>query len=120
MLLFLPYALTFAAVLFSITSLPSMLFGGILVRVFQVPLLVGMFTGYILSWSLVNWLWKTGEGGSIPLLALFGALGIIFVHGRISRKTLTSESNTTMAAEVWAIIIVGGYLVAMAEPVRWV
>jgi len=111
------YAVTFAALFFSITALPQAIIGGLIGR-FAGPLLGGLI-GSIVSWLFIDWLWVTFEGGHIPIAALIGALAFIFAHGFISKEELTEQSNWMMAAELWAIILVGIFLFAHSDVIRW-
>ena len=82
-------------------------------------LLVGALIGSIVSWVIIDLLWLWFAGGHIPIAALSGAIIFIILHGLISKNELTKASQITMAAEAWAIILVGIYLVFIPDVVRW-
>ena len=111
------YIATFIALFFGLTALPQAVVGGFIGR-FAGPLLGGLL-GSIIAWLLVDWLWVTFEGGHIPIAALLGALAFIFGHGFISKEQLTEQSHRMMAAELWAILLLGVYLFFQTDVVRW-
>lgn len=111
------YTLTFIALLFSITAWPQVIIGGLIGKL--AGPLVGGLIGSIIAWHFVDWLWVAFEGGHVPIVALIGALVFIVGHGFISRGALTKQSNGLMAAEQWAIILIGISLFVQSETVRW-
>lgn len=111
------YIATLTAVALTITSIPQMIVGGLLGR-FLGPLMGGLL-GSILTWLAIDWLWLTFEGGHIPIAALAAAMAVLFVHGYVSREELTEQSNWMMAAELWAIVLVGVGLCVMPANIRW-
>lgn len=111
------YASTMVAVFFGITALPQTIIGGLASRV--VGPLVGGLLGSILAWLLVDLLWVWLEGAHVPIAALGAALAYIFLHGTISKQELTEQSRWLMAAEAWAIVLVGIYLIVFPTEIRW-
>ena len=111
------YVLTLLAVFFSLTGLPALISGGLVGRAFG-PLISGLM-GYIVAWMLVDLLWIWLEGAQIPIAALAGAFVFILIHGAISKDELTEHSRWMMAAEAWALVVVGIYLVIVPAEIRW-
>ena len=111
------YVLTMLAVFFAITALPQAFIGGLASR--AVGRLAGGLLGSILAWLLVDLLWVWLEGAHIPIAALGAALAYIFLHGAISKEELTGPSHWLMAAEAWAIVLVGIYLIIFPADIRW-
>lgn len=111
------YIITMVAIYFSITALPQMLIVGLLAKV--VGILPGALLGSIFAWLIVDLLWFWFAGGHIPIAALCGALGFLFLHGAISKDELTETSRWMMTAEAWAIILVGIVLVVIPNQIRW-
>jgi hypothetical protein len=111
------YCLTFLAVYFALTIIPMMLVGAVLGRIIG-PML-SAFIGFIISWSIVNVLWVLFEGSNVPIAALLMALAFIFIHGWITKDELTTQSQWMKAAEAWAIIGIGVYLVVVLPEIRW-
>ena len=111
------YVLTLVAVFFSITTLPQVIIGGFAGR--AVGPLAGGLLGSIVAWFLVDFLWTWLEGAHIPIAALGAALAFIFVHGVISKEELTEQSQWMMAAEAWAIVLVGIFLLLVPAEIRW-
>lgn len=111
------YVSTMVAVFFSITVLPQALIGGLAAR--AVGPLIGGLLGSVLAWLLVDFLWVWLEGAHVPIAALGAALAYIFLHGAISKDELTGQSHWLMAAEAWAIVLVGIYLMVFPAEIRW-
>ncbi len=112
------YALTVAAVAFSVTSLPQVLVGGLIAR--WAGILFGALVGGVLSWSAINLMWLWLEGNHIPIAALGAAVVTLFVHSFISRNNLSQQSLWLMAGEIWAIVLLAIYLVVFSDEIRWV
>ena len=111
------YGLTFTALYFSITSLPQLLFAGLIGRV--VGPLLSALVGSIFAWLLVDTLWVIFEGGHIPLTALAGGLIILFGIGHFNKEGLNNNAKWMMAAEQWGITLVSIYIYIQSDVVRW-
>jgi hypothetical protein len=111
------YTVTFIALFFGITAFSQSIIGGLIGR-FAGHILGGLIGG-IIVWLLIDWLWVAFGGGHIPIIILICALVFIFGHGIISKKELTEQSNWMMAAELWAIILLGTILFIKSDVVRW-
>jgi hypothetical protein len=111
------YVVTLALAALAVTAIPVALVGGVLGR--GLGLRVGGLFAGILTWTGVNFLWHWLEGGSVPMAALAGSLvGLAIQESMISRE-LNPHAKVLLAAEMWAIVLVGLGLAVLATPVRW-
>lgn len=114
------YIITLVCVFFAITPFLPSLAAGIFGRVagMGVGMTVGAFTGAILTWLLINFLWMRFEGQQLPVLAMALSFGILSIHGSMSAKELNQNAKTLMVAEMWGIIAVGIFIIAKFG-LRW-
>ncbi len=114
------YVITALATFFSITSIPQVIVGGLLVRFLgREFLLVASIIGSVVTWLFVSYLWRILEGGTIPLAVLILAICLVIVHGQTEKSKLNQGAKIIMAAEMWGIIIVGIAVGYFAPTVRW-
>ena len=111
------YVLTMLAVYRAITAIPQAFIGGLASGLGG--RFAGGLLGSILAWLLVDLLWVWLEGAHVPIAALGAALAYIFLHGAISKDDLTGQSHWLMAAEAWATVLVGIYLMVFPAEIRW-
>lgn len=85
----------------------------------------GMFGGMIgalgvscLVWLLVNILWTSLEGATIPVAALFVAFISLFFLP--DYKNLNQGARNNVSAEQWGIILISIYIMLNSSPIRWV
>ncbi len=109
------YLLTFIIVFFPINTLFIACVGGILGR--GVGMSMGAFIGALLLWILIGVAWTKIEGGVPPTTVLFGAIGLLFLS---VKSDLTKIARDNIAAEQWAIIVFGGWLMYQSDVIRWI
>jgi hypothetical protein len=109
------YLVTFAIVFFPINTLFIGLVGGILGR--GVGMSLGVFMGALLLWNLIGVAWTKIEGGVPPIAVLIGAIGLLFLS---VNDDLTKIAKDNIAAEQWAIILFGGWLIYQSDVIRWI
>ena len=113
------YIVTVGLATFGIVSFLAPLLAGLFVRIAgDLGLMSGLLAGGFLGWSMLNWIWLVVEGGPIPLAALglsFAAVGFQQTAG----ENLNPVAKQTVAAEMWAIVLLSVALTLMPGPVRW-
>tara|TARA_R110002153_G_scaffold53163_1_gene148424 strand:+ start:59 stop:409 length:351 start_codon:yes stop_codon:yes gene_type:complete len=109
------YLVTFIIVFFPINTLFIGLVGGILGR--GVGMSLGVFMGALLLWNLIGVAWTKIEGGVAPIAVLIGAIGLLFLS---VNDDLTKIAKNNIAAEQWAIIVFGGWLMYQSDVIRWI
>jgi hypothetical protein len=108
------YTLTLAAVFFPINVLFIGLIGGLLGRV--LGRLAGALMACLLLWQLIAVTWVKFEGGVPPVAVLVAAIGLLFYS---VNDELTELAKDNIAAEQWAIIIFGVWLMYSSDVIRW-
>ena len=109
------YLVTFIVVFFPINSLFIGLVGGVLGR--GVGVLMGALIGALLLWNLIGIAWAKIEGGVPPVAVLIGAIVLLFLS---VNDGLTNIARDIIAAEQWAIILYGGWLIYQSDVIRWI
>lgn len=117
MMTVLAYFVTLALAALAITSIPIAIVGGLLGRGLGAHL--GALVAGVVTWVGVAALWHGLEGGAVPLAALAGSLVALAIQGKASAHQLNPHAKILVAAEMWAIVLVGLGLVVFAPPVRW-
>jgi hypothetical protein len=118
------YILTALATYYSVTGIIQTTvgcsFGYIVKRIAgEFPYLSGMAVGAMAAWVLVGYLWRTFEGGHIPIAALGMAWGLLLLARVIGGKQLNYGAHLEMSAESWVIAAIGGYVILTSDVVRW-
>ena len=114
MITVLAYILTFLAVFLPINSSLIGLIGGIAGRLMGFHM-GALFASFII-WNVISFLWLTFEGGYVPITVLLGSIAILFIS---INDGLTKIAKDIIAAEQWAIIIFGCWLMYNSEVIRW-
>lgn len=109
------YLVTFIIVFFPINTLFIGLVGGILGR--GVGMSMGALLGALLLWNLIGIAWAKIEGGVPPVAVLIGAIGLLFLS---VNDDLTKIAKDNIAAEQWAIILFGSWLIYQSGAIRWI
>ena len=112
------YIIIVLLVFFAITSFPQVLTGGLIGRITNI--LIGALVGSITTWLLIDLLWLKIMGNHIPILALGLSIITLFIHGYFDGESLTKISHQMMAAEAWAIILVGIYIIIISNNIQWI
>lgn len=102
------YILTVIAVFYGITTLPTVLIAGIISRISGKR--SGIFTGCLISWVLVDLVWRTMTGHHITILALSLSVLIMYSTSVTQKDTLMEESKIIMGGEFFAILSLIGFL----------
>ncbi len=111
------YVLTLILALYGLTGIPIAALGILLGRV--IGNFLSLLLGGIITWFGINLLWEAVEGGPIPIAALGGAFLLIFIHGNVARNSLNQGARFLMVTEMGSILLIGLYLIAQSESVRW-
>ena len=110
----LAYILTFLAVLLPINA--SII--GALRRIFE--RLMGFNEAVILTsfilWQLISFIWRTFEGGYVPITVLVGSIVILFIS---INNGLNESAKLTNLGERWGITCFGCWLMFNSEVIRW-
>jgi hypothetical protein len=117
----LAYVFASAAIYFAVPAMLQGLFGAlfsiITFRTCGVP--VALLFGSFAAWLLLALIWRSAEGGMMPMVLFAGGFLFLFAHSHSNREELTSESLRTMGAEAWGIVIAAIFILLNSDPIRW-
>lgn len=103
---FLLYILTALATFFGITTFPTALIAGLISRILGRR--SGIFTGCLVSWVLIDFIWRMATGHHITVLALIISILILFIVDKT--QSISEDSKIIMGGEFFAILTLGGIL----------
>ncbi len=109
------YILTVLAVFYGITALPAAIIAGIISRVLGKR--SGIFTGCLVSWVLIDFIWRMITGHHITVLALAISVLIMYVTSITQKDNLTEDSKIIMGGEFFAILALIGFLIYKGQVV---
>lgn len=112
------YTLTVLMVYFGGTSIPAVLIGGLTTRLHK-NILLGMLTGAISSWIIIDFLWRLLVDGHIPVLLSVICFLFLGFHQHFAKDKLNDSAKMMMNAEMWAILIICIYTIIVGDPIRW-
>ena len=108
------YILTLVVVFFPINTIFMVAVGGFLSRL--CGRLVGVLMAYLLLWQLIAMIWVKFEGSVPPIAVSAASIGLLFYA---TNDGLTEIAKENIAAEQWAIIIFGVWLMYGSDTIRW-
>lgn len=111
------YVVVFVSVFFSITMLAIMPLYVPLLRLTKFGVHISAFISFVAVWLLMPFVWRSIEGGIMPITAFAGSFLIAFLHTKDPR--LTPLALSMRLGESWAIIISAINVMCNAPAIRW-
>ncbi len=100
------YLVVAAAILFAVPGMLQTLCSIPIALMFRrvLDIRVMAFIGGFLAWALIGFAWHLAEGGVIPIAVLAVGFVSIFVHGFLSRDTLTKEADLGTVVKLFSVL----------------
>lgn len=98
----------------SIQAIPVSIIGGIIGRISK-NIFLGMLVGGLITWFLINLIWLKVYNYNLPFLAFVLSFSFQFINLKLNNKELTETSKQMIVAEMWSILLIAIYVLALKE-----